>query len=228
MDDIKLIGERLHIGKTVKQKWFIKSPVRARRLSSGDGTVGFDRPEYMDLQSNLLKRQGVLILDMTTKRYVKVPIELLFKYEPIQKAVAGVKNTMLVWPLKQIVTENNLECINIPGGSIVMKDSIKSENEPVNEITLKKLSAHDPEIRKLVRELRERDFPFKAIPDELFKMGYANTRGGKFCFSSLCPETEISVKTQNSQCTDLKRQIEAAKALGFTSDQILDQIAKKG
>lgn len=111
MDGIKFINDKLHIPTDIWKNWFVKNPTRAHRLSKG-GTIGFDRVDFLDIQHNT-EKLGLLVLDMTTKSYVKVPMEILSKYEPSEHETAGVKNAMIVFDLKRIVKEHKLKSVKI-------------------------------------------------------------------------------------------------------------------
>lgn len=101
-------GKR-HINHGIFKDWVVKSPTVKHRLGRlGSGTIGLTMAERFDLKS----KKGIMYVD--TKHYVCIPIEILSKYEPERCDYGGVKGSIIVYNIRQIVEENQLELQPIP------------------------------------------------------------------------------------------------------------------
>lgn len=93
----------------LKKDWFIRIPTIRHRLHKS-ASAAFTAPERMDLRD----RKGLLYIDMSKKVYVFVSNELLSQYATDLKDYNGVKNTLICYPVGQIVKEHDLPLIEIP------------------------------------------------------------------------------------------------------------------
>ena len=99
------------IHPTVYADWMVKSPTKAHRLN-GTGTCSLT---LEDLHYNLkAKKGGILYIDQTKRGYVYLPHEILNKYPPEGKPYLGMKNSIFVFNVKQILIYEKLELTPIP------------------------------------------------------------------------------------------------------------------
>lgn len=99
----------LHIAAHIYKDWFVRVPQVKNRLHR-NGTVGFSIPERYEFKG----KKGLLLIDSTARQYVFIPLELFEKYTPEMKDYNGVKKSLAVWNVKQIIEDHNLELIPVP------------------------------------------------------------------------------------------------------------------
>lgn len=105
MVKFKLSGE-LQISSLAFREWVVKKPTIKNRLDR-KGTTGLKWSEKYDLKI----KKGIMYIDRL--HYVLIPNEILAKYETSFGEVSGIKKALTVYPILQIIAENNLELIPI-------------------------------------------------------------------------------------------------------------------
>lgn len=98
----------LKVPYEVNKEWTVKIPVVKHRLHKS-GTASFIVSDHI----KLMDKQGVIFVDMTKKAYVVIPKELLLKYPPEKKKFQGLDNSLIIYNVKYIIKEENLEIIPI-------------------------------------------------------------------------------------------------------------------
>lgn len=101
----------LYIDSKIAQEWVVRIPTVKHRLIRG-GSVALDMPQRFDLRNG---KKGIVFIDMSLKKYLVIPNEVLSLYEPVITAYMGVKDAFYVYSVKTILEEQKLELVPIKG-----------------------------------------------------------------------------------------------------------------
>lgn len=99
----------LAIPYLLNKEWLIRIPTIPHRLSRA-GTCSLKMAE----KYHLVNLKGIVYIDMTKRAYVMVPLTILTQYELEGKSFQGLKNSIFVYQIKQMLVDHpELELIPI-------------------------------------------------------------------------------------------------------------------
>lgn len=98
----------LYIQPVIAKDWMIRVPTLRHRLCRS-GTVALTPPERYDLRD----KKGILFIDSTLKSYVFIPKTILDTYPVELKDCNGVKESLAVYNVKQMIKDHNLPLVKI-------------------------------------------------------------------------------------------------------------------
>lgn len=101
-----------NIDRRMFKDWMVKSPGVKHRLNRA-GTCSLNRTEY---RSYLKDKKGICYVDITKKCFVLIPLHILELHPPEPKNFMGVKDSLYVFNIKQILLAHpELELTPIEG-----------------------------------------------------------------------------------------------------------------
>lgn len=104
----KSSGE-IFISKDISNKWMIKIPTNKHGLT-GAGTCSLKLVEY---QYDLKEKEGILYIDAKLGKYVFIPNIILKEHPPEPKTFMGMKNSLFVFNIGQIINRYNFSLQSI-------------------------------------------------------------------------------------------------------------------
>jgi hypothetical protein len=108
----------IFISKELSNDWMIKIPTNAHGLRKS-GTCSL---KMVDYRYTLKEKLGIVYIDTALKSYVKIPLHILNECPPEAKTFQGMKNSLYVFHIKQIIEGYKLQLIKISHGDIPKKE----------------------------------------------------------------------------------------------------------
>lgn len=105
----------IFIQRELSNDWMIKIPTNAHGLKKS-GTCSLKLTDY---KYTLKEKAGIIYIDTALKSYVKIPLHILNECPPEPKTFMGMKNSLYVFHVKQIIEGYKLQLIPIPTGEVI-------------------------------------------------------------------------------------------------------------
>lgn len=100
----------IFIARELSNDWMIKIPTNAHGLKKS-GTCSLKMVDYL---YTLKEKSGIVYIDTSLKSYLKIPLHILNECPAEPKTFMGMKNSLYVFHVKQIMEGYKLQLIKIP------------------------------------------------------------------------------------------------------------------